>query len=146
MGEQLAFVHRVRTNKRVFGMTWDGQTHSQADFYIDSPFRPSLANEIHIIVIHIDEKFFRVVWHCFQERITNPQKLCQVKPKWFLDLWTYFEHAHIEEIWQQVWTQVAPPSFFQKVAEIKNEKNFTIKKPFVTPNFWCRNFSRMHHF
>ena len=32
------------------------------------------------------------------------------------------------------------------MVEIKNKKNFTIKKPFVTPNFWCRNFSRIHHF
>ena len=35
--------------------------------------------------------------HCSQERITNPQKHCRVKPKWFLDLWTYFEHAHVDE-------------------------------------------------
>ena len=38
-------------------------------------------------------------FHCSQERITNPQKHCRVKPKWFLDLWTYFEHAHIDEFW-----------------------------------------------
>ena len=41
---------------------------------------------------------------------------------------------------------MALQSFFQKVVEIKNKKNFTLKKPFVTPNFWCRNFSRIHHF
>ena len=42
--------------------------------------------------------------HCSQERITNPQKHCRIKSKWFLDLWTYFENAHVDEICQQVWT------------------------------------------
>ena len=41
---------------------------------------------------------------------------------------------------------MALQSFFQKVVEIKNEKKISIKKPFVTPNFWCRNFFRMYHF
>ena len=54
-------------------------------------------------------------------------------PRWNFLLWKYCN-------------QVALQSFFQKVTEIKNKKNFSLKKPFVTPNFWCRNFSRMHHF
>ena len=54
-------------------------------------------------------------------------------PRWKFLLWKYCN-------------QVALQSFFQKVTEIKNKKNFSLKKPFVTPNFWCRNFSRMHHF
>ena len=36
--------------------------------------------------------------------------------------------------------QVALRSFFQKLVEMKNKKNFSIKKPFVTPNFCCQNF------
>ena len=36
-------------------------------------------------------------FHCSQELITNLQKHCRLKPKWFLDLWTYFEHAHVDE-------------------------------------------------
>ena len=44
------------------------------------------------------------------------------------------------------WNQVALQSFFQKVGDIKNEKKITVKKSFVTPNFWCWNFSRMHQF
>ena len=37
--------------------------------------------------------------HCSQEQITNPQKHCRIKPKWFLDLLTYFQHAYVNEIW-----------------------------------------------
>ena len=39
----------------------------------------------------------RDLLHCSQEQITNPKKHCRVKPKWFLDLWKYFECAHIDE-------------------------------------------------
>ena len=35
---------------------------------------------------------------------------------------------------------------FLKSGRNPKQKKITINKPFVTPNFWCRNFSRMHHF
>ena len=36
--------------------------------------------------------------------------------------------------------------FSQKCPKSKSDNTFTLKKPFVTPNFCKRNLSRMHHF
>ena len=35
---------------------------------------------------------------------------------------------------------------FPKCVRNQKWKKFYTKKPFSTPNFWCRNFSQMHHF
>ena len=57
------------------------------------------ANEMGIVLVTQAQETRLKTVHCSQERITNPQKHCHVKPKWFLDLWTYFEHDHVDEFW-----------------------------------------------
>ena len=67
--------------------------------------------------------------HCSQERITNPQKHCRVKPMWFLDLRTYFEHANVNKICQQLWNLGGATIIFSQ------NWNFELKFVLVNP-FW----------
>ena len=73
--------------------------------------------------------------------------------EFLLGFWTgfrYYEPLLIMPRWKffssMFSEQVALQSFFQKVAKIKIGHHFYCKKPFVTPTFCKRNFSRMHGF
>ena len=47
---------------------------------------------------------------------------------------------------ETVWLPGGTTINFKKVAELENEKNFSKKKSFITPNFLCQIFFPTNHF
>ena len=83
---------------------------------------------------------------CWLEHVRNSKKMLK-QAKHIFDTFEYFWVDHKSKFFCNcLATRWRCDQFFQKSPKSKSDNTFTLKKPFVTPNFCKRNLSRMHCF